>query len=69
MRIPGIFSAEIFTIQLSYFVEILLIQLLVVSSNQFGSRIKHSYLRIYGKLVCKLITTDVDYMLAEIVGS
>ena len=35
-----------------------------------GSRIKHSYLCIYGKLVCReLITTDVDYMLVEIEGS
>ena len=66
----GIFSAEIFTIQVAYFIEIFLIQSQVVSSNHFGSRMKHSYLLIYGKLVCReLITTDVDYMLAEIVGS
>ena len=66
----GIFSAEIFTIQVAYSVEIPLIQLQVVSSNHCGPRIKHSYLRIYGKLVCReLITTNVDYMPAEIVGS
>ena len=67
----GIFSAEIFPIQVAYFVEILLIQSQVVSSNHFGSRIKHSYLHIYGKLVCRelIITTNVDYMLAEIVWS
>ena len=47
----GIFSAEIFTIQVAYVIEILLIQSQVLSSNHFGSRIKHSYLRIYGKLV------------------
>ena len=50
----GIFSAEIFTVQVAYFVEILLIQSQVFRSNHFGS---------------ELITTDVDYMLAEIVGS
>ena len=49
----GIFFAEIFTIQLSYFIEIPLIQSQVVSSNHFGSRIKYSYLSIYGKLVCR----------------
>ena len=66
----GIFSAETFTIQVAYFVEILLIQSQVVSSNHFGSRIKRSYLRMYGKLVCReLLTTDFDYMLAEIVRS
>ena len=45
-----IFSTEIFTVQVAYFVEILLIQLQVVTSNHFGSRIKRSYLHIYGNL-------------------
>ena len=42
---------------------ILLIQSQVVSFNQFGSRIKHSCLRIYGVLVCKgPFTTYGDYI-------
>ena len=53
----GIFSAEIFAIEVAYCIEILLIQLQVVSSNHFCSRIKHSYLRIYGILVCRELIT------------
>ena len=63
-----------FTIQVAS-LSILLIQSQVVSVNHFGSRNKHSCLRIYEEFVCKefsglfTIATNGDYMLAEIVGS
>ena len=41
----------------SCFIEILLIQSQVASLNHFGSRIKRSYLHIYGNLVCRLVIT------------
>ena len=69
-----IFSAEIFTIQVAS-LSILVIQSKVVSLNHFGSKIKHSCLRIFGELICKdfpgpfTIAPNSDYMLAEIVRS